>query len=227
MTRAPRWMLDLIAVHQETTQAAGYSVPSLSGVSLLQIPRRLAFCQNNTSACASAACGCGHAQRIRTRRGHERVMKLTIHGAGSPAIINHAARRHCRPIRASVPLVPTSLWDPPTTDSRRRGTSSLWRQLNLELNFFSEQQACPPSLPSSSSPPHPLSFAARRYNCQPAWLVAGVTRATKLSPTPLAQQRPPQKPSSSSSPQQPFPRSFSAPALQQGTARASTRAFFA
>ena len=27
------------------TQAAGYSVPSLSGVSLLQIPRRLAFCQ--------------------------------------------------------------------------------------------------------------------------------------------------------------------------------------
>ena len=134
MTRAPRWMLDLIAVHQETTQAAGYSVPSLSGVSLLQIPRRLAFCQNNTSACASAACGCGHAQRIRTRRGHERVMKLTIHGAGSPAIINHAARRHCSTIRRrggkawhpvceSVPLVLTPLWDPLTTDSRRRGTS--------------------------------------------------------------------------------------------------------
>jgi hypothetical protein len=36
-----------------------------------------------------------------------------------------------------------------------------------------------------------------------------------------------QKHSSSSSPQQPFPSSFSAPALQQGTARASTLHFFA
>ena len=131
MTRAPRWMLDLIAVHQETTQAAGYSVPSLSGVSLLQIPLRLAFCQKKHECMCIRSMWARTAQRIRTRHGHERVMNEL---ARDPQSGNHAARRHCSTIRRrggkawhpvceSVPLVLAPLWDPLTTDSRRRGTS--------------------------------------------------------------------------------------------------------
>ncbi|KAG2622843.1 hypothetical protein PVAP13_3KG017094 [Panicum virgatum] len=99
------------------------------------------------------------AQRIRTRHGHERVLKELARGPQSGKSGDHQSC--CTPalqydstawwqgmashgIRTSRPHSPG---DPPTTDSRRRGTSmegkgiTMWRQ--LELIFFFPESSFP------------------------------------------------------------------------------------
>ena len=174
-------------------------------------------------------------------------------GAGRPVrsrsrIINHAARRagrqydgvvawqwHWHSVCQSVPLVLSPLVGPTHQlqlvhfslqflQGRELPCGGSW---NLEI-----QTTCPPPLPSSSSPPHfylllPAAIIASRL----AWLVYRQGHhSTKLFPllsTSAVSSGLPIRSlaSSSSSPPQPFPRSFSAPALHQGTARASTLHF--
>ena len=133
------------------------------------------------------------------------------------------------------------LWDPPTSFSLSISLFSFSREGNYHVEAVGTwnwtipipiQTTCPPPLPSSSSPPHfhlllPAAIIASRL----AWLVYRQGHhSTKLFPLLSTSAVSSDLPirslaSSSSSPQQPFPRSFSAPALHQGTARASTLHF--